>query len=184
MLLPHLFVMLVSTSVFAAPQFEFDNPRLSMTDRWQSMMAYVNEKGTAATQILLAKTKDKIWFMRNAALVALDEINSPHAIDTARKLLNDESLVVRSAAVNVLQKHLTKDVRDLLWKELQQKRNYLKSQSLWIRAQIMEILSQQPLNSELVRFKQFKNDVDQKVAQAAKRAMDLISEREPIHLER
>lgn len=183
MVISLMMVLAASANIKSAPQFDFDNPRLTMNERWQSMMSFVTAKGSDATEVLLKKSKDKIWYMRNAALVALDEINSPHAITVAKKFLSDESLVVRSAAVNVLQKHLTQDVRQLFWNELQQKRNFLKNQSLWIRSQIMEILSSHPLNSELKKFKEFRNDSDDKVSTAAKRAMDLISAREPEHLE-
>ena len=101
--------------------------------------------------------------MRNAALVALKEVNPAQSQKLAQKLLKDKALVVRSAAVTVLEANITPEVRDLLWDELNQSYNFKGSQSLWIRHQIVEVLAKKPMHRELKIFADLLSDKDARV---------------------
>ncbi|MGZ3797012.1 MAG: HEAT repeat domain-containing protein, partial [Pseudobdellovibrionaceae bacterium] len=109
----------------------------SMRFRWRALMLAAENRREKATPDLLKAANHKQWFMRNAALVALAEVNEAEAQKLAKKLVKDKALVVRSAAVDILQKNARPEVRDLLWEEVSQKYNFRNKESLWIRAQIV-----------------------------------------------
>jgi len=139
----------------------------AMRLRWRALMMAAEGRREKATPDLLKAAAHKQWFMRNAALVALAEVNAPEAQTVAKKLLKDKALVVRSAAVDVLQKSARPEIRDLLWEEMSQKYNFRNKESLWIRAQIVEALAQKPSDHELKIFNKYLGDKDARVQSAA-----------------
>lgn len=139
------------------------NESQSMNIRWRALMAAAESGGTRATADLLKAGSHSQWYMRNAALVALTEVNSKQAEQLAKKLLKDKALVVRSAAVDVLQNSASADVRDTLWEELNQEYNFKGTQSLWIRHQIVEALAKAPKSHELRIFAGLLSDKDPRV---------------------
>lgn len=147
----------------------------TMRLRWRALMAAAENRREKATADLLKASVHKQWFMRNAALVALAEVNEPEAQKLARKLVKDKALVVRSAAVDVLQKSARPEVRDLLWEEMNQKYNFRNQESLWIRSQIVEALATKPADHELKLFTKFLNDKDMRVQSAAVGGMEKLT---------
>lgn len=139
----------------------------SMRLRWRALMMAAEGRREKATPDLLKAGAHKQWFMRNAALVALAEVNQGEAQKLAKKLVKDKALVVRSAAVDVLQKSVRPEVRDLLWEEMSQKYNFRNKESLWIRSQILDAMAQRPVDHELKIFHKFLNDKDPRVQSAA-----------------
>lgn len=134
-----------------------------MSVRWRALMAAAEARRKEATADLLKAGKHSQWFMRNAALVALTEVNPSEAQHLGKQLMRDKALVVRSAAVSVLAKEASEEIRDLLWEELHQKYNFNKDSSLWIRSQIVAALAERPENHELRLFANLLNDKDQRV---------------------
>ncbi|WP_413290692.1 HEAT repeat domain-containing protein [Bdellovibrio sp. HCB337] len=147
----------------------------SMRLRWRALMLAAEGRREKATPDLLKAGAHKQWFMRNAALVALAEVNQGEAQKLAKKLLKDKALVVRSAAVDVLQKNPRPEVRDLLWEEMNQKYNYRNKESLWIRAQIVDAMAQTPADHELKIFNRLLNDKDTRVQAAAVGGMEKLT---------
>jgi HEAT repeat protein len=147
----------------------------SMRLRWRALMMAAEGRREKSTQDLLKASTHKQWFMRNAALVALAEVNEPEAQKLAKKLLKDKALVVRSAAVDVLQKSPRPEVRDLLWEEMNQKYNFRNQESLWIRSQIVEAMAQRPADHELKLFTKFLNDKDARVQAASVGGMEKLT---------
>lgn len=147
----------------------------TMRLRWRALMMAAENRREKSTPDLLKASVHKQWFMRNAALVALAEFNEPEAQKLARKLIKDKALVVRSAAVDVLQKSPRPEVRDLLWEEMNQKYNYRNHESLWIRSQIVEAMAQKPVDHELKIFTKFLNDKDARVQSAAVGGMEKLT---------
>jgi HEAT repeat protein len=147
----------------------------SMRLRWRALMLAAENRRDKATPDLLKASTHKQWFMRNAALVALAEVNEPEAQKLAKKLVKDKALVVRSAAVDVLQKSPRPEVRDLLWEEMSQKYNFRNKVSLWIRSQIVEALAQKPADHELKIFSKFLSDKDARVQTAAVGGMEKLT---------
>jgi HEAT repeat protein len=147
----------------------------SMRLRWKALMAAADARREKSTPDLLRASTDKQWFMRNASLVAMAEVNEVEAQKLARKLLKDKALVVRSAAVDVLQKNANANTRDLLWEEMSQPHNFRNKESLWIRSQIVEALSQSPSDYELKMFSRLLKDSDQRVQLAAVQGMEKLT---------
>lgn len=147
----------------------------SMRLRWRALMLAAESRREQATPDLLKASVHKQWFMRNASLVAMAEVNEIEAQKLAKKLLKDNALVVRSAAVDILQKNADASVRDLLWEEMTQKHNFRNNESLWIRSQIVEALSQKPADYEMKMFTKLLKDSDQRVQTAAVEGMEKLT---------
>ncbi|ODS51068.1 MAG: hypothetical protein ABS42_00350 [Bdellovibrio sp. SCN 50-8] len=128
------------------------NKEHDYNDRWKAVVLYAQISGQASHPFLSKAVKSSEWFMRNAALMAYQEVLPGRATDIAKHLLSDEALVVRSAAIAVLEKHLDSEIREILWSELEQPRNFRKKQSLWTRPQILEILAKSPMEHETPLF--------------------------------
>lgn len=139
------------------------NDAQPMSVRWRALMAAAEVHGDRSTPDLLKAGKHNQWYMRNAALVALTEVNPSQGEKLAQSLLKDKALVVRSAAVEALAKSTQPAVRDLLWDELNQKYNFKGDHSLWIRYQIVETLAKKPLNHEAKIFAGLLSDKDQRL---------------------
>lgn len=139
------------------------DPKQPMSTRWKALMTMAETGNKNALKDLQRAGAAPEWFMRNAALVALQAKHPKQAETLALKLISDKALVVRSAAVDTLRKSATPEVRDRLWEELNQDYNFKKKQSLWIRPQIVEALAMQPSNYETRLFADLLNDKDQRV---------------------
>jgi HEAT repeat protein len=135
----------------------------SMHIRWRALIAAAQIRGIDATVDLVKASQHKQWFIRNAALVALEKVNAEESYRIAKNLILDKALVVRSAAVDVLKKQQTSDVRVLLWKELNKDYNFKNQQSLWIRHKIVEALALNPSAIEKRMFAQLLTDRDNRV---------------------
>lgn len=151
------------------------NEKQSMAIRWRALTAAAESRGTRATTDLMKAGEDKVWYMRNAALVALQEVNPAQGEILAQKLLKDKALVVRSAAVQALEKSQKPEVRDILWDELNQAYNFKNKESLWIRHQIVTILGQKPLDREMKSFADLLKDKDQRVQVSAIRGLQKLT---------
>lgn len=151
------------------------NEAQPMSLRWRALMAAAETQGVKSTDDLLKAGDHKQWYMRNAALVALAGVNPPQATRLAQKLLKDKALVVRSAAVEALEKSPTPEIRDLLWEELNQGYNFKNQQSLWIRYQIVGVLAKQPLDHERKLFAQLLSDKDSRVQLPAVRGLEKLT---------
>jgi hypothetical protein len=139
------------------------NESQGMGLRWRALIAAAELNGEKALGDLKKAGDHSVWFMRNAALVALSEVSPSEAKLLAKKLIKDKALVVRSAALEVLQKNQSEDVRELLWKELEQKYNFKGAQSLWIRHQIVEVLAESAQLNELNSFGRLLSDKDPRI---------------------
>lgn len=132
----------------------------SMNLRWKALMAVAEAGGVKATDDLVKAADHKQWYMRNAALIGLCEVNPEKCLELAKKLLKDKALVVRSAAVETLEKQLSPEIRDILWEELNQNYNFKNEQGLWIRKQIVGVLAKKPRDQELKIFVSLLSDKD------------------------
>lgn len=151
------------------------NEAQPMSVRWRALMAAAEAGGTKSTNDLIKAGSHDQWYMRNAALVALSEVNPLQAEVLAQKLIKDKALVVRSAAVEALDKSASAEVRDLLWDELNKDYNFKKSQSLWIRHQIVGVLAKKPLDRELKLFAQLLSDKDDRVQLPAVQGLEKLT---------
>ena len=111
----------------------------SLAERWRATVTLSRfyPKSGATTRSLQSRT----WFLRNAALLGLAESKPKLAIEWASKFIaGDRSLVVRTAAVDVLKKWPSKEVRGILRQNIDNKRNFKNGEPLWIRKNILKAL--------------------------------------------
>jgi hypothetical protein len=124
----------------------------SIPMRWKALTlaAQINPGGSKAD--LERALRGKEWFMKNAALTAIQGTRPELLQEVALRLIKDKALVVRSAAVSAIAVKPSQKIRDLLWNELNADYNFRKGQSLWVRGQIVEKLAHHPQKHEYQAF--------------------------------
>ncbi len=180
-----LVILLISFSLSAAikDQTTFEdqyrianNGNLGMNQRWKAL-----QKATALAQgndvaKIVAFGDSKDWYMRNASLVALDQLGNNMVYDQAQKLITDKALVVRSAAVDVLSRRDNSDmVKRIYSQELDKKYNFSGKSSLWVRKQMMEYLVKHADKSERDFFVKYLHDQDIEIANLSTQALEKIT---------
>ncbi|MCX7978650.1 MAG: hypothetical protein N2578_06560 [Bdellovibrionaceae bacterium] len=145
--------------------------KLSYELRYKAVSAFSQLKGYAAITDLKRLVSNENWFIRISALNAIERLDEAAFREIALRLLQDRALVVRSAAVDKLKEKMSPEIRQSLWQAMEDKINFHKGYSLWIRAQILEALAQNPLKEESAIFQRFLSDKDEAVRQAARRAL-------------
>lgn len=182
-----LIVSLVSLQLFAAiphnatgdfkSQINIaQNAKNPMSMRWQALVSAAELANYSQIEEIKTFVKNKDWYMRNAALVALDKINVNHAIEEAQILLKDKALVVRSAAVDILAKRYTRENRNLMAVELTKPYNFAGKQSLWIRSKIFNIMAEKASVDDRAFFAKYLFDHDQKIAKTAAMTLERITD--------
>ncbi|MNT05869.1 hypothetical protein D3C72_1405090 [compost metagenome] len=151
------------------------NDAQPMSLRWRAIMAMAEAKKEQAIPELLRASRHEMWFMRNAALVAMNEVHPAEAELLAKRLLKHKALLVRSAAVEILRTKVSAANRDVLWEELNQSYNFKNKQSLWIRSQIVEVLAVKPKNHELTMFSNLLSDKDERIQIPAVRGLERLT---------
>lgn len=114
----------------------------SLETRWRAVTAIGRIYPQEGRKTLDLAMQSSEWFMRNAALVVAPYGDRQWAVKWARVLMHDPALVVRTAAVQALQRLNAYESQDLLWEKLYSSENYRAGQSLWIRKYILETLAQ------------------------------------------
>jgi HEAT repeat protein len=109
--------------------------------RWRAVTAAGRLGGRESVPELERAIKRNEWYLRSAALVALQAADRNEAIKWSKKLLSDKALVVRSSAVTALVDLNDVSSTQLLWQKLYAKENFKGSQSLFIRRRIIEALT-------------------------------------------
>ena len=142
----------------------------SMQNRWKAVIAMSEMKGVQSVVDLKRLARMDEWFLKNAALIALNKVSSTEAQDMAKNLILDKALVVRSMAVEILKEKNSSEIRNIFWKELEKPYNFRGKNSLWIRKQILSALAQKPNHQEEEQFSRYLNDRDSEVTQIAYRA--------------
>lgn len=143
--------------------------------RWKAVMLFGQLQKAKAAKTLDRALKSSEWFIRNAALLAYAEAVPDKAAAVALTMLKDKALVIRSAAIDVLEHGLDTSTRETLWSELDEPRNFRKKQSLWIRPQILRVLAQGPDPRELPLFVAYLRDRDDRMHAPAIRALEQIT---------
>jgi HEAT repeat protein len=155
-------------------------PKRSMPERWKALMALVQKNEKQAQPLLEKALSSNEWFMVNAGLVGLKTVNPELAHKHALTLLDHKALVVRSAAIQSLKTPLKVQERELLWEHLDSQHNYRKTQSLWIRAEILSRLGEKPLKKEVPLFVKALHDPDIRLHRPAIRALELLVPSGPV----
>jgi hypothetical protein len=149
----------------------------TMQVRWKALTLAAQLNPKLVLPELEKAIKSPLWFMRNAALVAMQSQHPQAAKKAALVLIKDKALVVRSAAVDALGADLDSASRDLLWEEMEAKYNYRKNQSLWIREQILGKLALSPEPREAALFYKALNEKNTKMHEPAILALENLNQR-------
>ncbi len=143
--------------------------------RWSALVLLAQIQGPLAEMTLDRALEHKEWFLRNAALLTYPTLFPNKAAKVALKMLEDKALVIRSAAIEVLEVRMDPEVREALWTELDHPRNFRKKQSLWIRPQILQVLAVNPGNRETLLFLNHLRDPDLKLHPFAIQGLERIT---------
>lgn len=174
------YVQLENEQNFSSQIARAKNQALPMAQRWDALIKSAEVADGQQIKQVLAFAKSKDWYMRNALLVALDKMGTDLVYDNAKVLVSDKALVVRSAAVDILTRLESPEVRTLLSKELNRNYNFVGKKSLWIRAQIMKNLVKKPYVAEREYFSKLLFDNDPEISNMSMQALEKISQ---VHFE-
>lgn len=166
------------------------NAKMPHDTRWRAVTAAGRIGGEMSEPELTRALQSSDWFMRNAGLVAMTNVNRGEAIAWARRLMSDKALIVRVAAVDTLADLNDQRSLPLLWEKLYSKENYKGKQSLFIRRRIVETLAklEQPGNEK--RFIEILGDKDEALHAPAIAALEKMTkirfgtEKEPMKAKR
>lgn len=147
-----------------------------LSARWQALLKSSELANYEQLQEIKKFTRSSDWYMRNAALVALEKIGIDHAVDEAKLLLKDKALVVRSAAVDVIAKRLTLENRQVLAQELNKSYNFKNSKSLWIRPKIFSIIAAKSNFDDRMFFAKYLFDHDENIQKIAVQKLEQFTE--------
>lgn len=137
--------------VAALQELAFD-PQEPLQTRWRATTALGQAWPKLAEPTLEKALQSDEWFMRNAALIALTHGSRKKVLEWSEKLLDDKALVVRTAAVQAIDRVSGKELSEKLWSRLNAKENFRNQQSLWIRKHIVRALSKFGRPSDTSRF--------------------------------
>ena len=149
----------------------------SIPMRWKALTMAAQIKREGSIKDLEKALAHKDWFMRNAALIAMKEVSPAKGQEAALHLLGDRALVIRSAAVKAMEKDEDPQIRKRLWSELNQPYNFRKTQSLWVRSEIVTKLAVNPLPSEMSMFVKALKENDERLHSPAISALEKVSHR-------
>lgn len=141
----------------------------TITERWKALMKLSVIKGKDSLPELEQALHSKDWFLRDGALRATCAIDENLGKKWARVLLNDPALVVRTTAVAMLRRMNDLQSKELLWHELESKKNFRFGQSLWVRKHIVETLKQFDPQMQDQRFVALAHDSDIAVREMVRR---------------
>jgi len=153
----------------------FFNKKETLNIRWISLTSMARLYPKDSLPLISGALKSSVWFLRNVGLVALEIVDPPQAVRWAGRLLNDPSLVVRTAAVQMIQKHKAREYKAQLQEKLNAKDSFLKNESLWIRHHIVSTLASFAQPGEEHYFIPLLQDQDTRVQHSAIRALEKIT---------
>ena len=122
--------------------------KYKLGQRWRSMA--VIAKNFPKSKATDKGLKHKQWFIRNSALLGLEQGHKKMAKAWAAKYLNkDASLIVRSAAVDILSKSPSPETKKILRANIDNKLNFRKGKPLWVRKNILQAIYNMSTKSDL-----------------------------------
>lgn len=134
--------------------------------------------------------KSRDWFLRQAALIALQTDQRDRAVEWSMRLLRDPALMVRTQAVSNLILFDAREAEPLLWHEIWERRNFHGKESLWIRAHLAEAVAHFSVPGRTRAFEKLLLDPDPRLYKwaieglEASTGMRLTGSNEPIEVRR
>ena len=147
----------------------------TMEVRWRAVTAIGRVGGKDSRPELEKALGSHEWFMRNAGLIAMSNVDRDRAVVWARKLMSDKALMVRVAAVDALTALQDKASSELLWQKLYSAENFKGKQSLFIRRRIVESLASLETAGAESRFMRLLEDGDSTLHQPAMAGLERVT---------
>lgn len=135
----------------------------SLLERWRAITTMGRLDPLAFRPELDRALVSREWFMRNAALIALQTDERARAVAWSMRMLDDKALVVRTQAVRNLIDLDARESEPVLWEKLFEKQNFKGKESLWIRAHIAEALARFGMQGRTKNFKKMLLDKDERL---------------------
>ena len=157
------------------------NKDLTVKTRWRALMALAVTEEEKSLVHLERAVRSKDWFMRNAGIIAMNQIAPERALTWARRMIHDPALVIRTTVVLVFQQRGQIADIDLLWRELNNKINFKRGESLWIRHHIVTTLATLSSPSDAPKFLNLLDDADQRVRKASVMALESLTGNQPAY---
>lgn len=152
----------------------FDNEQ-SLQLRWRAMTALGRLHPQEAEPVIDKALQSREWYMRNAALLALEHGDRERALRWTRQLLSDPALVVRTAAVQTATRIGARELEAQLWDQLYAEQNFKNGESLWVRRHIAKTLAGFASPGQEERFVRLLGDKDVRVHPWAIRALERLT---------
>lgn len=151
------------------------NEKLNMNVRWRALMKSTDLAQGNDVDEIRSFVESKEWYLRNAALIALNKVDPLRAEIEATKLLTDKALVVRSAAVEIIGRNMSETNKKALIEEVDKGYNFNKTSSLWIRKQILEKIAGVATDKDQVIFVKNLFDKDKKISELCANTLERLT---------
>lgn len=150
----------------------------TMEQRWKSFYVMTRIGDKKSLPEIERALNDPEWFMRSSGLTALYKVDSKLGLKAAAtKFENDESLMVRSAALDILSLKAEKANLKIFEKMFASKVNSYKGRSLWIRKRILEAIAKDgSAQARLMLKKISAKETDKNLKSIAQASLSTISE--------
>lgn len=146
---------------------------IAFEERWRLVDQVADLKERVGAVVFLKKClASKEWFLQSAALKVLEKRYPGVAVKLAEKaLFNSKALVVRSEAVGVIATLGGPNNTGKLWKALNQKNNFRRRVSLWIRPQIVKSILKMERSIHSERWYDLLSDSNAEIRDIAKKVI-------------
>ena len=146
-----------------------------MPVRWKALISLARLYPEKSLPLVQKALRSSVWFLRNAGLIAMEIINPKESVRWAGYFLSDPSLVVRTAAVNMIKKHKASQYKIQLIGKLNAPDSFYKNKSLWIRYHIASALVEFCEPGEEKMFISFLKDPDERLHSSAIVALEKLT---------
>ena len=163
-----------ATGFIVLKQLVFSNKE-TMPIRWKALTSLARLYPEKSRSLVLRSLRSSVWFLRNAGLIAMEIMDSKEGVRWAGHLLNDSSLIVRTAAVAMIKKHKASQYKMQLLEKLNAPDSFYKNKSLWIRYHIVSALADFCEPGEEKIFISFLQDPDEKLHSPAIFALEKLT---------
>ncbi len=166
------------------------DPSATLTERWRAVTTMGRLDPLRFRPELDKALSSRDWYMRNAALIALQTDERARAVAWSMRMLEDRALVVRTQAVRNLIDLNARESEPILWQQIAAKRNFRGRESLWIRTHIAEALAYFAAEGRSRHFQKLLLDSDERLHKWAiiglenSTGMKLTAGKEPVEIRR
>ena len=117
--------------------------REGMRVRWAALITLAQVASVDISRpIIISALRHPEWFLRNAGLLAMEMVDPSMSLWWADRLLDDPSLLVRTASVDLIRRQKARSYKWRLLEKLNDSDSFYKNNSLWIRHHIIQALAE------------------------------------------